>query len=159
MKGKISVDKTFMEMLVTRYSAYLGAKEVAKAKRKYAAKHYDTRKYTKELRKIYNDLITADDPREIQRLRARYIEIRKRISEIKEARDNDPVYQELKERVKGLNAGVKVLDELIVQKLAEYGYKVEPITEVEDLEAKIRKFNTNPRSTQVVAGEVKPVAR
>jgi len=159
MKGKVSVDKTFMEMLVTRYGAYLGAKEVAKKKNAYVRKNYNTRKYTKELRKIYNELLTADDPREIQRLRRRYVEVRKKIAEIREARDNDPVYQELRDNVRQLNAGVKVLDELIVQKLAEYGYKVEPITEVEDLEAKIREFNPNPRSAPVVAGEVKPVVR
>lgn len=161
MKDGITVSERFLSMLVTRYEAYLGQKEVQRARTKYVRKNYDTRKLTKELRKIHADLITADSV-EIQRLRKRYLELREEIDKIREARDKDPVYQELKIKNKALREAVLKLDEAIMTELRKMGYEIKPATEPEEVKAKIREFNPNVRDISdedvdgVAVAETKP---
>ena len=162
MKKEIVVSGTFMEMLVVRYSTYLGQKEIARAQRKHVRKHYDTRKLTKELRKIHADLLTADDPAKIRKLRKRYLELREQIAQIREARDKDPVYQELKAKNRALREAILRLDEMVMAELRRLGYEVKPETDPSKVEAKIRELNPNTRDVPgestdgVVVAEAKP---
>lgn len=155
----MKVEKSFLEIIAARYGAALGSREVAKVRRQYVNKNYNTRRLSTQLRRIYNDLLTTDDPVEIRRLRSEYLSLREQIAQIKEARNNDPVYQELSGKIKALNDALKYLDEMILQKLKEYGYEVKPMT-VEEVEAKIRakirEFSQNSRMAVASAGEAEP---
>jgi len=158
----VEVSEKFMEALVVRYSAVLKAKEVQKELRRYSSKHYNTRKLRKELRRLYNDILTAE-PEEIPRLRAEYLALREKISEIVGARNNDPTVKALREESKTLRDAVRRLDEAIVRELRNYGYEVKPM-ESDMVESKVRELIPEPRQVPgesnqpvEVAGETEPV--
>jgi len=161
---EVVVSGTFMEMLVVKYSAQLGVKEVQKELRGYTNKNYNTRKLKKELRKIYNELLAADNPAEIKKLRARFIQIRGQIADILEAKNKDPKVKELKLKSKVLRDSIAKLDEAIVKELKAKGYEVKPLG-AEEVKSKVRELIPEPRDTPVksddkimkrVAGTAKP---
>ena len=153
-KGMVSVEKKFLEMLSLRYGADLGARQVIRARRIYTNEHYNTRPLRKRLSRIYSDILTASTPEEIKALREEYLQVQKEIRGVINKKANDPKYRDYTNRIKSLMQGVQELDDAIVQKLQEYGYPVQPITDPGKVEAKIRELNPNTR--EAPAGEAKP---
>lgn len=152
---KVEVSSDFMDMLVVRYSALLKRAEVRKAQRQYN-KRYNTRKLRKELRKLYNEILTAE-PGEIPRLRKRFIEVRKEINRVLEAKNADPTVQRYREESKALRNSIARLDQAIIRQLADYGYDVHPMG-VDEVESEVKRLIPEPRQVPDESGvvEAKP---
>ena len=151
---EVKVSETFIQSLVLRYSAYLGAKEVQRNMVKYSDKYYNTRKLKKRLKDIYNKILTSDDPKEIQRLRREYLSLRKQITDIVDKRNKDPKYKSMKEDSRTLREVIAKLDGKITAELQKLGYEIKPISAGE-AETKIRELYPVPREApESEGGEV-----
>jgi len=141
----------FIEMVSLRYSIDLTRRVRRKQYLQYTREHYFTGPITSELKGILNELLVAETPEQIAELRTKYLDLRAKLSNIRDKRDKDKKVQSYRAELKEMGDLIKELDEAVVTKLAELGHPVRELS-LEDARARARAILPESRQAPADTG-------
>jgi protein subunit release factor A len=142
-------EKKLLEMVALRYSVNITERILASGTRKYINRKYpELRHLRKELRKLRNDLLTEDDPKEIRRIQKEIIRVQKEIQKVRNIQESDRTLQELRKTRRKAKELVGKLDDTIINELIRAGYRIRPIN-VKELDSIGARFiSSGPREVK-----------